>query len=288
MSETPPKYETGAERITELASVPDLIKFLRLESVRNAIEPLLIEGQKYERIVREIANAAADNNDIFKCSVDSIVRAVTKAISYDLMIGDGVFLVPRKDRSADAKPKLRAQIGYRGKIELMLRYRAAKFIDYHCRYANEHYRCEYGSNAFIEHRPIMDPEKRGELVGAYAFAKVTQFDIIPVEMHRSEIDAIRAKYSQAWKTETVWENNQKVVKPIALDAIPWYCEARVVHRLGKKVPMRGQLASILASDHGDEDDLESIEAPAIARRELGVGAAEPIKPAERVAEEVAL
>lgn len=253
------------------------VAFLGTDKVREAIVPMLPEGVTYERIVREVINAAAENPSIVDCQPTSIVRAIAKAVTYDLEIGGGVFLVPRKDRRSDAQPKLRAQLGYRGKIELMLRYRAAKFVDYHCIYENEHYRCEFGTNPFIEHKPIMDPTKRGRLVGAYAYAQMTTVHSIIVEMHRDEVEAIREEYSQQWKKKTVWENRQPKDVPLPLDEIPWYCEARVVHRLSKKVPMRGKLAEIMAEDGADADDLEGIEAPSVARREIGPGAAEYIR-----------
>lgn len=260
--------------------------FLMSDAVRKAIEPMLVEGQKYERIVREVVNAAAEQPGILECELGSIVRAVSKAVTYDLEIGQGVFLVPRKDKWNDAKAKLRPQIGYKGKIELMLRYRAAKFIDYHCIYENEvlnqnggHYRIEFGTNPFIEHKPIRDPAKRGALVGGYAFAQMTQVHAIIVEMDRSEVDAIRQDFSQQWKTK--WEGSGQGRKqvPLPLDEIPWYVEARCVHRLSKKVPMRGTLASLIADADGDDDEIEDVEVAGTARRELGAGAAEPIRSA---------
>lgn len=253
------------------------VAFLKDPKVRTAIEAMLPDGVTYDRVVREVINAAAENPDIVNCEPSSIVRAISKAVTYDLVIGEGVFLVPRKDRANDAQPKLRCQLGYQGKIELMLRYRAAKFIDYHVRYEHEHYRCEFGTNGFVEHKPIMDPAKRGKLIGAYAFAKMTQFDCIIIEMHVDEIDAIRQKFSLQWKVKYEGYGQNRKTVPLPLDEIPWYCEARVVHRLAKKVPKRGKLAEIIAADEVDDEALEAVEAGTIARREIGPGAAEPTR-----------
>lgn len=251
----------------------EFLAFLMSDAAKAAIAPMLPKEQTHERIVREVMNCTADNPSILECTPESIIQAVSRAVSWDLEIGPSAFLVPRKDKKADPQPKLRAQIGYKGKIELMLRFRAAKFIDYHCRYENEHYRCEFGTNPFIEHKPIMDPGKRGKLVGGYAFAQMTQVHAIIVEMHRDEVDAIRQAYSQQWKMK--WEHGQQVALP--LDEIPWYVDARCVHRLSKKVPMRGTLARILAEaeDDGDLDEIEEIVP--VRRSELGAGAAEPIR-----------
>lgn len=252
---------------------PTMLEFLMSDKARQAIMPMLPPGQTYDRIVREFLNAVADNPGIATCVPASIIRAISRAVSWDLEIGVTAFLIPRKAKKTDAAAKLTASQGYRGKIELMVRHRAARLVDAECVYANEHFRYEQGTSPFIEHRPIMDPAKRGELIGAYAYAKITAYEVKIVVMSHEEIDAIRQEYSQQWKTK--WEGGAQV--PMSLEEIPWYCLGRCVHRLSKQMPMSGKLSAILAEDEAMVEDEGPVQRP----REIGEGAFHPFVTEQR-------
>lgn len=235
------------------------------DQARAVIEPMLPEGQTYERIVREAINAKADNPDIALCEPESIIRAVSRAVSWDLEIGNTAFLVPRKDNKSDEQPKLRAQLGYRGKIVLMSKPRGtAILVDAMAVYQEEHFRYEQGTNPFIEHRPKYDVKARGPMVAAYAYAKFGPYAQKIVVMSVDEIRAIQEKFSFQWKGRR-------------LEDIPWYAEARCVHRLARQVPLTGKARLILSeSDDADIEDADAIEEPPPARQ-LGEGAAQPVK-----------
>lgn len=238
--------------MTSVATVPKtpaIVQLMESDQAKAAITAMLPEGQTYERVMREFYLAAADNPKILQCEPASIVRAVSRAVSWDLVIGVTAFLVPRKERRDDAVPKLCAQQGYRGKIELMVRHRAARLIDAQCVYSNETFRYQQGTNPFIEHHPIMDPKARGELIGAYAYAKLTAYEVKIVVLATEEIDAIRRKYSLQWKDG-------------ALASIPWYALKTCVHRLAKQIPMSPKLAALMHEDEV-EDEQEAPERPTL-------------------------
>lgn len=223
--------------MTSVATVPKtpaIVQLMESDQAKAAITAMLPEGQTYERVMREFYLAAAENPKILQCEPASIVRAVSRAVSWDLVIGVTAFLVPRKG-------KLCAQQGYRGKIELMVRHRAARLIDAQCVYANEQFRYQQGTNPFIEHHPIMDPKQRGELIGAYAYAKLTAYEVKIVVLATEEIDAIRRKYSLQWNEG-------------ALDSIPWYALKTCVHRLAKQIPMSPKLAALMHEDEIEDEE----------------------------------
>jgi phage RecT family recombinase len=220
-----------------------IISLMESPEARRAITAMLPEGQTYERVMREFYLAAAENPDILKCEPASIVRAVSRAVSWDLVIGSTAFLVPRKG-------KLCAQQGYRGKIELMVRHRAARMVDAQCVYEKELFRYQQGTSPFVEHHPIMDPQKRGELIGAYAYARLSAYEVKIIVLSVEEIDDIRRQYSHQWKSG-------------ALGDIPWYALKTAIHRLAKQIPMSPKLSKLLTDDDDEleTDDRETTVAP---------------------------
>ncbi|HEY9467762.1 MAG TPA: recombinase RecT, partial [Vicinamibacterales bacterium] len=203
-----------------------VVALMESDDARAAVTAMLPEGQTYDRVMREFYLAAADNPEILKCEPASIVRAVSRAVSWDLVIGTTAFLVPRKG-------KLCAQQGYRGKIELIVRNRAARLVDAQPVYEKEHFRVRQGTSPSIEHDRIMDPDARGRLVGAYAYARLSAFEVKIVTISAKEVDAIRMKYSHQWKVGK-------------LDEIPWYACKTAINQLAKQIPTSPKLAKLLA------------------------------------------
>lgn len=221
-----------------------LVLMLNDDTARATITPMLPEGVTYERVIREVYMVASDNPSILKCSGPSIIRAICKVESWGLVIGETAHLVPYKGIC-------KAIQDYKGKIELMVRHRAARLIEAHCVYEKEHFVYKAGTSPVIEHWPIMDPQSRGELVGAYAYARITSYDFKAVVISKQEIDEIRRQYSHQWSGGT-------------LDEIPWYAIKTAIHRLSKQIPKSEALAKALADDDDDDEPLQ----PAVARAEV--------------------
>lgn len=218
-----------------------IVQLLEAPGARAKIEALLPPDTSFQRVMQEVYLAFADNPAIMDCEPASIVRAVAKAVSWNLVIGEGVFLIPRKQRRDDPAPKLRAEQGYKGKMDLILRARVARAIDAHCVYSKEHYKCTQGTNVSIEHHPIMDPSGRGTMVGAYAVAILGGYRYMVAEVSRDEIDQLRKKFSQKWKDQP-------------LEELPWYAMKTAVNKLANLLPRSPQLAKALAEDESDRDE----------------------------------
>lgn len=223
-------------------------ELLNRDAARAAIVPMLRPGESYDRIVVEVYHAAAKNPEILKCTPQSIVSAVARAVGSGLIIGEGVHLVPFGDR-------LEMVLDYKGCAELVLMSGAARYLDAQCHYEHEPFEYEQGSSPFIRHRPIVDPKARGALVGAYAVAKVNRDDLRIIYMAVEEIDAIRLAKSKAWKKGP-------------LSAIPWYAKKTVIKQIVKLLPKNRELAKVMAlldrEDAADDaDGLDAIEPLAI-------------------------
>lgn len=212
----------------------------------------------FDQVLSEIIDAAEENPKIRACEPHSIIRAVCRAVSWGLVIGEGAFLIPRAEKRGEQQ-RLTAMQGYRGKIELIVRHGVALRVDAFPVYENEAavdpktgkagFEYEQGSSPWIRHQPILDPASRGRLVGAYACATI-RWSAPPklYVMHRTEIDKIRLEYSQKWDKGT-------------LDEHQFYGPKTCVHQLAKQLPMKPKIRALLT------DDLDGAEEGQVERME---------------------
>jgi len=226
-----------------------IASLLENENARKHIEALLPEGTSYQRVVREAYQAAARNPAILECTPASIVLAVGQAVAWDLTIGETVHLVPFNEKVGnDYEKRLKAVRDYKGDIELVVRSGAARSIEAQCVYKNETFEHEDGTSPRILHRRIMDTKARGPLVGAYAIARLSHYNILIASMSVDEIDAIRQKHSKQWKSG---------------EMPAWYARKTLIHQVCKAIPKNPKLASILALFDKEDEELNDMQ-PAAA------------------------
>jgi recombination protein RecT len=241
---------------TAVATVPRsaVAKVLDTDAARSVILPLLANGVDFARVVQETYLAAKENPEILACTQESVVRAVAKAVSWDLVIGETVHLVPFnvKVSKKDEKPerwekRLKAVQDYKGKIELIVRAGVARSVNAECVYEHDLFDMELGSHPFIRHRPEMDVAKRGNILGAYAAADLGQRHQPVIKwMPVGEIEQIRKQHSKQWKDGALK---------------PWYARKTVVHQLAKVLPKNARLAEVLRAFNEDGDLGELQETP---------------------------
>lgn len=216
-------------------------KILSSEQAKAVIMPLLPHGVEFERVIVEVHRAAATNADILKCSPESIILAVGKAVQTGLEIGRTIHLVP-------ISGKLQAWNDYKGDIELVIRSGAARAIDGQAVYENDTFEYELGDAPWLKHRPAKLGQSRGRMIGAYsvAFINITGTLKKIAVMSMQEIEAIRSK-SRAWSPKTVAECPE------------WYAIKTAIHRNCKALPKSEALARVLAmfdqqddADHGED------------------------------------
>jgi recombinational DNA repair protein RecT len=184
---------------TAVATIPKsaVAKLLDTDAARSVILPLLGDGVAFSRVVQETYLAAKENPEILECTQESVVRAVAKAVSWDLAIGETVHLVPfnvkvSKQGEQDRwEKRLKAMQDYKGKIELIVRAGVARSVSAECVYENELFQLELGSHPFLRHQPSRDVAGRGKMLGAYAVADLGQRHQPVIKyMPAGEIDAI--------------------------------------------------------------------------------------------------
>lgn len=219
------------------------------DEARAAIMPLLRPGDDYDRIIVEVYHAVSKTPELAKCDPKSIITATARAVSTGLVIGETVDLLPFGNRAEVC-------IRYTGAIELVQTSGAARYVDAQCVYANEVCEINQGTAASVRHIPLLNEKKRGDLIGAYAVAKVTRDDFRIVYMTVEDIDTIRLAKSKSWKTGP-------------LSKIPWYAKKTVIKQLCKTLPKNRDLARVVALL--DREDAEENELAGAERYELSDG-----------------
>lgn len=195
-----PQNEAGLHQL-----MGDLVP--RIKSVQsNAITP--------QKLARMTMMAASANPTILKCTQDSIALSVLNAAALGLDFGPTgqAYLVPYWSGRLSAY-ECQLIIGYRGMITLARRSGEIASIQAHLIYSNDHFVYELGTESSIVHRPRLGD--RGEVIGAYAVARLKNAD---PQFEVMDIDALNAIKARALKGK----KNEK--------SSPWTTDTEEMHR----------------------------------------------------------
>ena len=219
----------------------------------------LYEGRKSE-IARVLNDALAPdklfmvamthirkNPILAQCDANSFVNALVESVQLGLDLNPALgyaYIIPKKK---DGRWYAEFQPGYRGLIYLANKSGIVNDIYAQIVYANEEFKIEYGLHPTLKHAP-KSPSERGDIVGAYAVARlksgIERFEYL----WKDEIDKIKKK-SESLKGEkpqySPWNTSgEEMIKKTA------------VRRLGKWVPLSPQLVKASVIDEYREAGIE--------------------------------
>lgn len=242
---------------------------LLTDDARRQIAPFLHKGVSIDHVVSTINQVVAENPDLLECTPVSLVMAVSRGVKWGLDFGETVHLVPFKvriskpnERPERYEMRAKALRDYKGDIELVVRSGAARAVDAQCFYENEYFKYEQGTHPFIEHHPIVDEKKRGKMLGAYAWALISQRAPLKIAvMSVAEIDKIRQEKSKANK---------------AGELPDWYARKTMVHQVTKAIPKNPRLASVLKEF--EQEEIPDAEYEVVSTPEPAAPAATPAEP----------
>jgi recombination protein RecT len=219
-----------------------VIQLLDSDVARRRIEPMLPRGASYDQVMVETYLAVQKNADLADCTPASLVQSVARAVGTGGTIGRDVHLVPFGKQCQIIED-------YKFLAEMVVRTGGARSLTVKAVYANESFLYEEGTEQVLRHVPIMDPAKRGALVGAYAIARLSFNNLVIHVMSAQEIEAIRQKYSNQWKS----------------GAVPtWYALKTCVRQIVKLLPKNAKLAALLGQFNAPEEDVLDIgDAPEV-------------------------
>lgn len=232
-------------RFRDTPAMATVRKLLEHKEARAYIEPRVPKRLHYGYTMAEVLEYLDEKQPaIAECQLGSIVRAVARWAEWDLRLGTGAYLIPRRVEGA-RKPRLVAMQSYIGKVEILVRHRMVTFVNASSVFENEKFEYEQGTNPDIKHLPLtIKPRAEwGPLIGAYAWTLDPRSRVKRiVVMSREDIDGIRQEFSEQWRD-------------VDLETIAhWYPVARCVHRLAKMIPATTDAALSLLSDDVDDGE----------------------------------
>ena len=225
-----------------------------------------------DRLLRIALSEVRRNPKLGQCSAASLLSSIFTCAQLGLEPGGALghaYLIPYRD-------ECQFQIGYKGMIELARRSGQIQSLSARCVYANDHFEYSFGLHEDLIHRPATG--ERGELVYAYAVARLTDGGVQFEVMDRIELEDVRDG-SQGYKTAMKY--NKKDTPWIS--AFDEMCRKTVIRRLFKYLPVSIELVKAASLDESADrgqrqaSDLDHILlAPAPAPAAIAPAAAVPV------------
>jgi recombination protein RecT len=180
-----------------------LVTKLRGKGYKAEIGKALPEYVPLDRFMRMAATELRRDAKLAACTPESLKKAVIEAshmgLCFDSVLGHA-YIIPYKGEA-------KFQLGYKGYIILARRSGAVNHVETAVVYKGDDFSYRFGTRAYLDHTPVDDGAKRGEMIGAWC--KVTypnglqSFDYMP----RVDIEAIRVKAPGSKRAESPWNKH---------------------------------------------------------------------------------
>jgi len=209
------------------------------EKYTDEIAALAPDGVKPEHYIASLRLYMAQNPKILDCSPVSVAIGVLRVAQTGLTLGVSCDLLPI-GKTCQFSPR------YGGLIELALG-AGTNSVNADVVREGDDFAFEKGTKFFLRHTRKF--KKDAKITHAYAIAGLRFGHYVFEVATREEIDALKAHYSQHWKTTD-------------LDAIPWYAKKTMVRRLSPFLPKNARLAAALMfADAPESLDAEGTQMP---------------------------
>lgn len=211
-----------------------------------------------ERVVRIAQTCITLNPELAKCTPASFMGSLFVLAQLGLEpIAGRAYLLPfnNKRKIGDqwqSVKEVQAVIGYKGYIDLFYRHDSSLMIDMQTVYAKDDFEYEYGTKAFLRHRPANGD--RGEAVAFYALANLKGGAQLFRVMSRDECLEHGRKHSKTYDADkgefgskSPWRNEEGPM-----------CMKTVLLQLGKVLPLSVELQRAISVDETSRDFREGI------------------------------
>ena len=182
------------------------------------------------------------NESLWPCTPQSIFDCVLAATQLQLRVGKDLghaYMVPFRDNKAGTTIATFI-MGYKGLVTLARRSGEITSITANTVYSNDVFEAVEGTNGRLHHAPDHFSKRgRGELVGVYAYAKLTGGGEQWAVMSIPEVDAVRARSRASGSGPWVTDYNEMAKKT-------------VVRRLAKMLPISVNDQEAVAADEDRE------------------------------------
>ena len=181
-----------------LAKKGDKLKTPRNTSTRRVSCPSFAEAGSAamdpKALVRMTLMAASREPKLLKCSRESVLRAMLDAAELGIapsgLQGRG-YVVPRENKKVTpAVQEFAFDPGWRGPVDIARRSGVIESLSAHVVYSNEEFKITYGIDERIDQTPCLLGD-RGEVIGAYAIARLKGGGNQTESVTRADLDKIR-------------------------------------------------------------------------------------------------
>lgn len=224
----------------------DVVALLQLPSARQRIEPLIMPGDNYERVIAVVARATRKDPSLLDCDKATLVDSAATICGWNLEIGETAHLVPFKGKVVPI-------MDYKGMIQILLSsgivrdvtpsiVREGDILD------GPH----YGTDARVYHSPVWSRDRNSKpILGVLLMFKLRGQIEKFFYMTYEEVDEIRQQYSKSWRNGPV---------------PPWYMIKTAIRQAKKLLATTPALVRAFAviDDADDEDAIPDAEVTAAA------------------------
>lgn len=244
-----------------LQSAPEQGTLMTLvkESV-NELSQVLPKNMNPERIVGIALTSIRLNPKLAQCTPESFMGSLFVLAQIGLEpIAGRAYLLPFYNNRKDSKGNWRkvyevqALIGYKGMAELFYRHESALTIDMQTVRKNDEFSYEYGTNAYLKHKPNMGD--RGPVIGYYAIAKMRsggeKFQYMSQQQcldHAKKHSKVFSKKDNKFLPNTPWVTD--------VDAM---CMKTVMIQLAKLLPLSVEMQRAVSVDETSREYRKGIK-----------------------------
>lgn len=184
-------------------------------------------GLVVDQVISSVLATVASTPALQQCAPPSIVMAAYQAATIGLPINalQLAYLVPFKG-------EVKFLPSYRGLVHLALATGYVADIYAEVVYANEDFKVAIGSNPHIHHSFDITKERRGDIIAAYAIARLTNGVLKQEVMTKNQIEKVRQSSSGAPNSKPWTQHTEEMYKKT------------VIKRLCKLLPMTGNFQNI--------------------------------------------
>ena len=221
------KIEPRKERVNTLRGL--------LDTAKDQFAIALPRHLSVDKLLRMSVTVLAKNEDLLRCSAESVVGAIMECAQLGLYPDNTVlghaYLVPFnvKVKGTDGQPRWikRCQLipGYRGLLDLCRRSGATQWVDAFPVFEGDNFDYAYGSEPFILHKPalpgapITAPDgtpvwEDPPLTFVYAIGKLADGDLRFRVMSRRDVEKIRGRSRAADKGPWVTDYSAMCLKTV--------------------------------------------------------------------------
>lgn len=162
-----------------------------LEGFRAQIERALPRHMSADRMARLTLTAVRKNMNLALCTPASFAGALltSAALGLEPNVNGECYLVPYRNKTAGGRYEAELIVGYQGYSKLFYQSPGAGHLDAQAVYEADEFEWEYGTRAFLRHKPARGD--RGEITDYYALATLASGAAPFVVLSPEEVKELR-------------------------------------------------------------------------------------------------